>query len=88
MSTSKIVGGTDAAVGSWPWQATVQDSDGYFCGATLISDQWLVTSTRCLRNSFTSYTSLTVYLGDYDINWVEDSEVNNKRVGLIELFLE
>ncbi|KAK8740104.1 hypothetical protein OTU49_003035 [Cherax quadricarinatus] len=48
--TSRIVGGEDADVNEWPWQAGIrQMSNGeLFCGAVLIDTQWLVTAAHCL----------------------------------------
>ncbi|OCT97345.1 transmembrane protease serine 11C-like [Xenopus laevis] len=53
--TGKIVGGTNAALGSWPWQAALVSN--YLCGASLISNTWLVTAAHCIvKNDPNSYT--------------------------------
>ncbi|CAJ0967527.1 unnamed protein product [Ranitomeya imitator] len=38
--SSRIVGGSDAADGQWPWQASIQYLGTHFCGGSLISSQW------------------------------------------------
>ncbi|XP_034365284.1 transmembrane protease serine 11C [Arvicanthis niloticus] len=43
----KIAGGQDAEVGEWPWQASLQQNNVHRCGATLISNYWLVTAAHC-----------------------------------------
>ena len=44
-----IVGGTEAARNRWPWQVSLQTSQGHhFCGGSLINDQWLLTAAHCL----------------------------------------
>ncbi|XP_019603603.2 transmembrane protease serine 11C [Rhinolophus sinicus] len=43
----KITGGMDAKEGEWPWQASLQQNGVHRCGATLISNSWLVTAAHC-----------------------------------------
>nr|XP_048302227.1 transmembrane protease serine 11C [Myodes glareolus] len=43
----KIVGGQDAEEGEWPWQASLQQNSVHRCGATLISNNWLITAAHC-----------------------------------------
>jgi hypothetical protein len=42
-----IVGGTPAPSGSAPWQVSLQDDEGHFCGATVISARVIVTAAHC-----------------------------------------
>ncbi|KAM3967696.1 LOW QUALITY PROTEIN: uncharacterized protein ACR2FA_011251 [Aphomia sociella] len=44
---SRVVGGGGAAAGAWPWQAALYRDGDFQCGATLISDQWLVSASHC-----------------------------------------
>ncbi|XP_055967157.1 transmembrane protease serine 11A-like [Sorex fumeus] len=51
---NRIMSGDIAAKGAWPWQASLQRNNIHQCGATLISNTWLVTAAHCFKNSANS----------------------------------
>merc|ERR1712168_762287 len=46
-SKEKIVGGHEAAEHEWPWQVALFIDDAWFCGGSLISDEWVMTAAHC-----------------------------------------
>ncbi|KFR12712.1 Enteropeptidase, partial [Opisthocomus hoazin] len=43
----RIVGGSDARREAWPWMVSLHFNSGPSCGASLVSDEWLVTAAHC-----------------------------------------
>ncbi|KFO20447.1 Transmembrane protease serine 11B [Fukomys damarensis] len=47
----RIKGGSTAQEGEWPWQASLKMDGRHYCGATLISEVFLVTAAHCFTKT-------------------------------------
>ncbi|MDH5393872.1 MAG: serine protease [Gammaproteobacteria bacterium] len=69
-TTPRIIGGTTASQGDWPWMvALVYAGDapvvGQFCGGSVIRPQWVMTAAHCVDGL--SATDFSAYAGAYDL---------------------
>merc|ERR1712215_393773 len=70
-----IVGGSEATPHSYPWMAALFVDDTWFCGATLISDEWVLTAAHCAHDA----TEMKVMLGAHGVR----EETEEGRLELI-----
>ncbi|KNC33550.1 Serine proteinase stubble [Lucilia cuprina] len=65
----RIVGGSNAAFGRWPWQISLRQwrTSTYLhkCGAALLNENWAITAAHCVDNVPPS--DLLLRLGEYDL---------------------
>ncbi|XP_040296155.1 serine protease 33-like [Bufo bufo] len=78
--SSRIVGGTDALDGRWPWQVSVQYYGDNICGGSLISRQWVMSAAHCFPY-YTIEAAYTLYFGLFRLseayNHTQSSSVSN-----------
>merc|ERR1712121_599358 len=59
----RIVGGEEATPHSYPWMAALFVDDKWFCGGTLISDEWVLTAAHCASGA----SEMVVMLGAHNV---------------------
>ncbi|XP_022097591.1 uncharacterized protein LOC110982961 isoform X2 [Acanthaster planci] len=70
---ARIIGGTAAKRGSWPWQAQlILKQSGHYCGATLIDEYHVLSAAHCFQRY--GKDRFTVRLGEHDQYRSESSE--------------
>ncbi|XP_060949549.1 transmembrane protease serine 7 [Limanda limanda] len=43
----RIVGGDNSVEGEWPWQVSLHFSGNLYCGASVLSSNWLISAAHC-----------------------------------------
>ncbi|XP_072175569.1 uncharacterized protein [Diadema setosum] len=71
--TPRIVGGTSALTGAWPWSASlslrVLTLPFYHsCGASLVASRWAITAAHCLQPTAVGLIADRLVLGDNQLN--------------------
>ncbi|XP_022693523.1 uncharacterized protein LOC111263045 isoform X2 [Varroa jacobsoni] len=64
----KVIGGKDAGLGDWCWQAAIYNEKGqYVCGGALIGPQWIVTAAHCVTKYVRNGDTFFVEVGSVDL---------------------
>ncbi|NWV00866.1 ENTK Enteropeptidase, partial [Upupa epops] len=65
-SGTKIAGGNDARREAWPWIISLHFNYMHVCGASLVSDEWLVTAAHCVYGRQLKLSQWKAVLGLYN----------------------
>ncbi|XP_028329104.1 serine protease 56 [Gouania willdenowi] len=70
---SRIIGGSPAPRGSWPWLVNLQLDGGLMCGGVLVDSSWVVTAAHCFAG-IRSESYWTAVVGEFDITKTDPDE--------------
>ncbi|XP_072277167.1 transmembrane protease serine 6 isoform X2 [Pyxicephalus adspersus] len=80
----RIVGGTQAQEGEWPWQASLQIKGEHCCGGALVASRWILTAAHCFTQESRSTPEVwTVVLGKVHLSQSSQKEMAFKVTQLI-----
>ncbi|XP_030043997.1 serine protease 55-like [Microcaecilia unicolor] len=57
---SRIVGGSEALPGEWPWTVSIQDLYTHICGGSILNTWWILTAAHCFPGYSTYYMRVEV----------------------------
>ncbi|XP_043942148.1 serine protease 33-like [Protopterus annectens] len=76
---TRIVGGSNAVQGAWPWQVSLRHFGTHVCGGALLASNWVLTAAHCIVSSAQDYE---VVLGGYD-----NTDTSNQQTIAVASFI-
>ena len=80
----KIVGGENARIGEFPWQAMLafKSTNVPFCGGTLLLENFVITAAHCIEFKYPE--RVLIVLGNHDISKTDPGEVTHEGKDLFD----
>uniref|UniRef100_A0A8C9R2F7 Peptidase S1 domain-containing protein n=1 Tax=Scleropages formosus TaxID=113540 RepID=A0A8C9R2F7_SCLFO len=92
---TRIVGGQNAAPGSWPWQVSMRYQGSHVCGGSLINNRWILSAAHCFTLiRWSSVTCVMYHVLRYDVSPLisriivhprYNGNTNNNDLALVQL---
>uniref|UniRef100_A0A667Y710 Transmembrane serine protease 2 n=1 Tax=Myripristis murdjan TaxID=586833 RepID=A0A667Y710_9TELE len=77
--STRIVGGTMAARGAWPWQVSLQINGHHLCGGSIISAYWIVSAAHCFEE-FSNPEIWIVYSGHVSLQAMSNRGTTVRKI--------
>uniref|UniRef100_A0A8C6VB99 Transmembrane serine protease 9 n=1 Tax=Naja naja TaxID=35670 RepID=A0A8C6VB99_NAJNA len=82
-SATRIVGGSEALLGEFPWQVSLRESNEHFCGAAILTARWLVSAAHCF-NEFQDPRTWMAQAGSVRLSGSEGSRAQAKVLRIFQ----
>lgn len=82
--STKIIGGLNATVGSWPWQASIniRSTGKFYCSGSLINKEWVLSAANIF--ALMPVSNIVIYLGRLTQNGSNPYEVSRTVTKIIK----
>ncbi|XP_017207703.4 serine protease 56 [Danio rerio] len=70
---ARIIGGSPAPLGSWPWLVNLRLDGALMCGGVLVDSSWVLTAAHCFAGS-RSESYWTAVVGEFDLTKTDADE--------------
>nr|XP_020864180.1 polyserase-2 [Phascolarctos cinereus] len=69
----RVVGGSDAMLGDWPWQVSLHKYGMQICGGSLITESWVISAAHCVveNGTVSPPEEFLVVLGLYSLDLIQ-----------------
>lgn len=82
--SDRIIGGTEALPGKYPWLAHLKLTNGtievYDCAGSIISSRYVITAAHCCPTRYSEFNLTSVRLGDHQLS--KDKDCQNETCSL------
>ncbi|XP_026721050.1 transmembrane protease serine 9 isoform X2 [Athene cunicularia] len=80
-TASRIVGGSEASRGEFPWQVSLRENNEHFCGAAILTEKWLVSAAHC----FTEFQDPAMWAAYTGTTSLRGSESGAVKMGIARI---
>ncbi|XP_074528476.1 enteropeptidase [Halichoeres trimaculatus] len=83
LGAGRVVGGTNAVKGAWPWMVSLWWKGRHVCGASLIDRDWLLTAAHCVYGKNIHLSSWSAVFGLHAQSNVSADYVQTRQIDRI-----
>ncbi|KAL3876848.1 hypothetical protein ACJMK2_034652 [Sinanodonta woodiana] len=78
-SETRIVGGHEARIGSWPWMAMLIEDGNQVCGGSILNEYFILTAAHCFEDELSRDTTRwTVRVGKHHLDRLDPTETTHR----------